>query len=58
MSNQDNSKLNKLIRKVGGAIGKTQDTMKVLYNKQTMDKLMGGLQYDTHPCSDGSLTVS
>ena len=48
MSKQDNSRIDKLIRKAGGIIGKTRDSTE-LYHKRTPNKLMDILQDNTQP---------
>ena len=40
MPKQDNGRVEQLIRKAGGVLGKTQDSTKTLHHKWTTNKLM------------------
>ncbi len=49
MTKQDRNRLDKLIKKASGVVGKTQDSIGQTYHKRVMNKLSGILQDDTHP---------
>ena len=49
MTKQDKNKIDKLIKKAGGVVGRSQDCIGQTYHRRVMDKLSGILQDDTHP---------
>jgi hypothetical protein len=46
---RDQDRLNKIIRKAGGVIGRAQDTLDTLYNRRITNKLADILDDKTHP---------
>ena len=49
MTQDDRGRVDKLIRKAGGVIGKKQDTLDTLYDRRTKNKLTDILNDETHP---------
>ena len=49
MTKRDSGRVDKLIKKAGGVIGRTQDTLDALYERRTKSKLSKILSDTTHP---------
>ena len=49
LTKHDSGRVDKLIKKAGGVIGRTQDTLDSLYDRRTKNKLTNILNDETHP---------
>ena len=52
MTKQDADRLDKLIKRAGGIVGRKQETFMTLYETRLKDKLNNVLTDDTHPLQD------